>query len=186
MERRAENSTLARKERQGMKKRDIFKKYPEELLVCISSCSSDTIPFFSLCRLNRLESNIRKANKLIAKLLAKKMFEEDEDFPGDEDEYYFYVNAGSKVRKENRTSEALQLKVRDTAPNEGLVDALTAEGGILGAGALAAPENLNEEGTKNLMDSLCKDGVAKVKTPKAKDEATAEKVDPKQPWEPPG
>ena len=33
MERRAENSTLARKERQGMKKRDILKKYPEEPLV---------------------------------------------------------------------------------------------------------------------------------------------------------
>ncbi|CAE7609904.1 unnamed protein product [Symbiodinium sp. CCMP2592] len=144
MERRAENSTLARKERQGMKKRDILKKYPEELL-------------------------------LIAKLLAKKMFEEDEDFPGDEDEYYFYVNAGSKVRKENRTSEALQLKVRDTAPNQGLVDALTSEGGILGAGALAAPENMSEEGSKNLLDSLCKEGVAKAKPPKVKDEAGTEK-----------
>ena len=135
-----------------------------------------------MCRLKHIEP-IRKANKLIAKLLAKKMYEEDEDFPGDEDEYYFYVNAGSKVRKENRTSEALALKVRDTAPNAGLVDALTAEGSILGAGALAAPENLSEEGTKNLMDSLCKEGVAKVKQTKPKDEAEAEKVDPKRPWE---
>ncbi|CAE7632499.1 unnamed protein product, partial [Symbiodinium sp. CCMP2592] len=125
----------------------------------------------------------KKANKLIAKLLAKKMFEEDEDFPGDEDEYYFYVNAGSKVRKENRTSEALQLKVRDTAPNQGLVDALTSEGGILGAGALAAPENMSEEGSKNLLDSLCKEGVAKAKPPKVKDEAGTEKVEPKEPWE---
>ncbi|CAE7212310.1 unnamed protein product [Symbiodinium sp. CCMP2456] len=147
---RAENSTLARKERQGLKKREIEKK---------------------------------KAKALIEKLLKKKMYDEDEDFPGDEEEYFFYVNGGSKMRREAKTTESLGLKVKDTAPDKGLVDALTSEGGMLASGALPAIEGMNEEGSKNLLDAMVKEGVAKPKPAKAKTEEDAEKMAPKEPWE---
>ncbi|CAE7833246.1 unnamed protein product, partial [Symbiodinium necroappetens] len=138
----------------GLKKREIEKKYPAE-----------------------------KAKALIDRLLKKKMYEEDEDFPGDEEEYFFYVSGGAKMRRESKTTESLGLKVKDNAPDKGLVDALTGEGGLLASGALPTMEGMNEEGSKNLLNAMVKDGVAKPKPAKTRTEEDVEKLAPKEPWE---
>jgi len=58
IERKAQKSTISRKERQGMKSRDIHNKYPKA-----------------------------KAEALIQSLRSRNMFYYDPDFPGDEEDW---------------------------------------------------------------------------------------------------
>ena len=125
----------------------------------------------------------RKAKKLIDNLTKKKMYEEDEDFPGDQEEFYFFVHQGGKVRKDNKTTERVGMRVDDVNPDKELGEALLGEGGALAAGALPALEGMHEEGTRNLLDAMHKEGVGKAKTPKRQEDKEAEKVEPKEPWE---
>ena len=111
------------------------------------------------------------------------MYEEDEDFPGDEDEYYFYVHQGGSVTKDNKVTEKTTIQIDDKNPDKDLGEALIGEGGMLASGALPAVEGMAEEGTKNLMDAMHKEGVTKTKQPKPKEQKESEQVEPKQPWE---
>ena len=67
--------------------------------------------------------NVRKAAELIAKLTKKGMYEVDEDFPDDPEEYYYFVGQGTMVRRDDKTKEKMSLKIKDN-PDKELGDAL--------------------------------------------------------------
>ena len=125
---------------------------------------------------------MRKAADLIQRLHAKKLFEEDEDFPGDPEEFYYYVHAGGKVRKDTKTSEKTKMTIKDKKPDKELGEALVSEAGPLGAGALPAPGGMHEDGQKALMESMHGE-VKKSKPPKPNRETEAEPVEPQELWE---
>ena len=118
------------------------------------------------------------------KLTAKQMYHEDEDFPGDPEEFFFYVGQGAKVRKESKTADKMAMRVQDDNPDKELGDALLSENGLLASGSMANPVGVSDEGAKNLLDTMATEGVKKTKAPKPKDDQEEkEPVVPKESWE---
>lgn len=100
-------------------------------------------------------------------------------------EYWWYVGQGGEASKEVAVKETTGLHVDDKAPDEGLVNALTAPDAPLAAGAMPKMGNLNESGEKALIESLTSTSVAKPKKRKAEKtpDDTAEEVTPKSPMQ---
>lgn len=83
------------------------------------------------------------------------MFYEDEDFPGDDDESWFFIRIGEKVRRDDETSEKMSLKAKSEVSEE-LRQALTDQDeGILRPGALPKV-SAAKQGSKELLDALGK------------------------------
>ena len=111
------------------------------------------------------------------------MYEADEDFPDDPEEYFFFVGKGSTVRKEDRKTEKLSMKISDNNPDKDLGQALL-EDGPLTAGALPSTNAVTEEGSKAVLEAL--HGEVQKTKPKPNKEKTTEEtheLEPKEPWE---
>ena len=121
---------------------------------------------------------------LVARLKKKGLYEEDEDFPGDEEEYYFMVGEGSKYRTDHKVKDKVAMQIKDKAPDEELAAAMLEEDGPLASGGAPAMARMSEEGTKNLMEIMHGE-TKKVKQRKVKnnDPEAAEKLEPTEPWE---
>ena len=100
-------------------------------------------------------------------------------------EYWWFVGQGGEASKEVAVKETTGLHVDDKAPDEGLVNALTAPDAPLSAGAMPKMGNLSESGEKALIEALTHTSVAKPKKRKAEKttEEAAEEVSPKTPME---
>ena len=173
IERTSELSTLNRKVRQGMKKRDIDKAYPPERLginLALLSFPFLPEPFRTLEKQSPEIS--RKAKALVDKLYKKGMYEADEDFPDDPEEYFYYVGQGGMVRKDDKKSEKMSLRIKDQAPDKDVAQALL-EDGPLSSGAMPAMGMATEEGGKAVLEALHGE-VQKVKPPKNKDKQKEE------------
>ena len=109
IQRKAENKTKATKMRSGTKLRDILKLYPE-----------------------------KKAMALVKKLKEKGMYHFDEDFPGDEEEIFYYVGGGNTLKNENITTTSAKVEIKDN--NKDLTNVLICDGGALQSGALPGLE----------------------------------------------
>ena len=153
-ERKVEQVNRVTGGREGQKYRDLEKKYGEA-----------------------------KAKKLTASLRQRGMWYWDEDFPGDEDEIYFYGSQARRVDHENRVTEGMALTT-STQPGQETLDAMTGEGGVLGQGVLPDAGCSTSDGDKALWKDVSKSDVAKPKPkPKKKDEKETEEVVPKTPLE---
>jgi hypothetical protein len=71
-----------------------------------------------------------KALQLITKKIAKGLFEEDEDFPGDPEEYWFWHKAASESKKVERVSEVMALE-STCAADQATAETLVKKGGFL-------------------------------------------------------
>ena len=92
-------------------------------------------------------------------------------------EVYFYVASGDKVRNDNRTTESTSATIKD-AGNQEVLEALTADDGVLGSGFQPGVRANSEAGQKALLESLNTDSkVEKTKEKKEKKEKT-EKAEP--------
>ena len=106
-------------------------------------------------------------------------------------ELWFYVGQGGELSKATTVSDATSLKIKDKAPDKGLVNALTSTEGPLVAGAMPRVGNVSEGGTKALLESMGEDKVTNKKgkrqskaTPKATGAGSkAEEVTPNTPKE---
>ena len=96
-------------------------------------------------------------------------------------EYWYYVGQGGEASKQVSVKESTGLNVDDRAPDESLVNALTAPDAPLAAGAMPKMGNLNEQGEKNLIEALTSSTVSKPKKRKAEKNAeeAAEEITPK-------
>ena len=160
MERRAEHKVTATNKRSGKKAREIHKEYPKA-----------------------------KADALIAKLRAKGLFYFDPDFEGDEEEIYYYVGAGTELKDQSITSEAVGLKIKTKGDKE-VTEALIAEGAALAHGAMPAVPVGNQEGSKAVVEAVtggsAANGSEKPKSKKRKTEkGETTEVKPKT-WLEPG
>lgn len=128
--------------------------------------------------------NVRKAAELIAKLTKKGMYEVDEDFPDDPEEYYYFVGQGTMVRRDDKIKEKMSLKIKDN-PDKELGDALL-ESGPLAAGALPSVGGASEAGSKAVLEALHGE-VTKAKAPKKteKSKEETEEMEAKEAWEHP-
>ena len=128
--------------------------------------------------------NVRKAAELIAKLTKKGMYEVDEDFPDDPEEYYYFVGQGTMVRRDDKIKEKMSLKIKDN-PDKELGDALL-ESGPLAAGALPSVGGASEAGSKAVLEALHGE-VTKAKAPKKteKSKEETEDMEAKEAWEHP-
>ena len=96
-----------------------------------------------------------KFKTLVAKRKASGLFYEDEDFPGDDDECWFFMKCGEKVAQSDETAEKLKLSAK-TEVDQDLRMALTdPDSGILRPGALPKI-SAGRQGSKELLDSMAK------------------------------
>ncbi|CAK9031959.1 30S ribosomal protein S6, partial [Durusdinium trenchii] len=110
----------------------------------------------------RQQYSEEKFKNLIGRRKAAGLFYEDEDFPGDDDESWFFMRIGEKVRRDDETSEKMSLKAKSEVSEE-LRQALTDQDeGILRPGALPKV-SAAKQGSKELLDAL-----GKVAAPKKK------------------
>ncbi|CAJ1432246.1 unnamed protein product, partial [Effrenium voratum] len=125
-----------------------------------------------------------KYKALIAKRRAAGLFYEDEDFPGDEQETWFYMPAGHQVRRDDRRSEQMAVKGRVKCDQE-MLNAMVKEDGPLAGGALPAVVAATEAGKRKLHEVVTKESVAAAKKkPRAAEESNkSEPVKPKTPRE---
>ncbi|CAL1141145.1 unnamed protein product [Cladocopium goreaui] len=142
IQRKAEKLTLNRKEREGLKSRDIYQKYPKA-----------------------------KAEQLMRSLKERNLWYWDPDFDQDEEEIYYYVGKGDLVRNDDMTKESTAVTVRD-ANNKELVEALTTGDGPLLAGLQPAARVANEAGQQALTQALTDEKVDKKKAKKEKKDKT--------------
>ena len=114
----------ATKERNGMKAREVYLRYPKD-----------------------------KADSLMKKLREKGMFHWDEDFPRDEEEIFYFIGVGNSVKDENITSEKAEVAIKTKGDKE-LTEALIGENGMLAAGAVPDANTASEAGSKAVLDSV--------------------------------
>eukprot|EP00434_Breviolum_minutum_P027123 symbB.v1.2.023987.t1/scaffold2239.1/size84866/4 len=101
----------------------------------------------------------KKAQALMEKLKKSEMYEEDEDFPKDEE----VSTSIMWVRLRKR----LLVGFQDKNPDKDMMAALTGEGGVLGSGMMPKIGNMSEQGEKALAECLEDTTVSKRKAPKA-------------------
>ena len=146
VERIRENKTTAREGALAMKKRDILNVYPED-----------------------------KAEKLCKKLFAQGRYYEDEEFPGDNDEIFYYVRQPRKVNVDAVTSEKASLSANMKVGDASVMEQMTGSDGVFAAGAMPAMKAASAAGAKAVADMVAGDGTQKGqkprKTPKAANEA---------------
>lgn len=101
-------------------------------------------------------------------------------------EVWYYVGQGGEVSKAVAVRESTGIQIRDKAPDQDLVTALTSSDGPLASGAAPKIGKLSEAGEKAVLESLVGEGqVAKAskKRKASKEEKEAEVVGPKTPLE---
>lgn len=136
-----------------MKMRDILKKYPEQ-----------------------------KALSLVKRLKEKGMFYYDEDFPGDEEEIYFYIGEGNVLKDKNSTSESQKVTLKEAGKE--LAQALTSEGAPLENGALPAVPAASDSGAKALLEAVASGSAVATKAKPNRERTTPDKATPKTLAEP--
>lgn len=114
----------------------------------------------------------------MGRLKDKDMFEYDLDFPGDEEEIWWYVEQGGEVSKETKVEENMGVKVKDKNPNQEMLLALTEEG-PLASGACPSIGTVGEKGQKALHEAINQQSSKPPKKPKKEKEEKAEEVQPK-------
>ncbi|CAL1165491.1 unnamed protein product [Cladocopium goreaui] len=144
LERRVEAVNTVRTGREGKKKRELEAKYPAA-----------------------------KVEQLTALLKSRGMWYWDPDFPGDEEEIYYYAGTGNQIRRDDITAEGMSLRGTANADAPTL-EAVAGEGGPLASGALPALETASPEGIKNTWQATNAGPVVKVKAPKAPKPSPAE------------
>ena len=105
----------------------------------------------------------------MGRLKDKDMFEYDLDFPGDEEEIWWYVEQGGEVSKETKVEENMGVKVKDKNPNQEMLLALTEEG-PLASGACPSIGAVGEKGQKALHEAINQQSSKPPKKPKKEKE----------------
>lgn len=121
--------------------------------------------------------DVSKFNQLVKARKESGLCFEDEDFPGDEDEMWFWMRAKQKYSHANITEESMKLKGKadvDKGLREALIDG---ENGILRAGVLPKVEGASSSGAKALLNNIT--AVAAAPKKKPKDKKDPEEVVPK-------
>ena len=149
IQRKAENKTKATKMRSGTKLRDIVKLYPA-----------------------------KKAMALVKKLKEKGMYHFDEDFPGDEEEIFYYVGGGNTLKNENITTTSAKVEIKDRN-NKDFTNAMICDGGALQSGALPNLEGASESGSKAVLEAVSSATTVQVKAKQPKEKDAAKKAEPK-------
>ena len=106
-----------------------------------------------------------KFDQLVASRKASGLCFDDDDFPNDVDEMWFWMKAKQKYTQANITEEAMKLKAKaevDKGLREALVDG---ESGILRAGVLPKVEGASSAGAKALLNSITAVSTAPKKKP---------------------
>ncbi|CAK9008792.1 unnamed protein product [Durusdinium trenchii] len=118
----------------------------------------------------RQQYTSEKFEKLIQERQKQGLWYEDDLFPGDLDEAWFFVRVGEKVKQDNETLEKLTLTAKADV-NDDMRAALTdAADGVLRPGALPSTSAVGKDGNKALLDALGKAvAIAKPKRSKERD-----------------
>ena len=102
-------------------------------------------------------------------------------------EVWYYVGQGGEVSKAVAVKETTGIQIRDRAPDQDLVIALTSSEGPLAAGAAPKIGNLSEAGEKHTLEGLAGGQVTKATVTKKKktkgEDKEAEVLAPKTPVE---
>lgn len=123
----------------------------------------------------------QKALSLVKKLKEKGMFYYDEDFPGDEEEIYYYIGEGNVAKDKNSTSESQKVTLKESGKE--FAEALTSEGAALEHGVLPAVPSASEAGAKALLEAVASGSTVATKT-RPNREKNLEKAEPKSLAEP--
>ena len=98
--------------------------------------------------------NEEKFKKVVATRKAQGMYYEDDLFPGDDDEAWFFMRVGDKISREDVTTERTKLAAASSVDPE-LRAALTDQDeGILRCGVLPKTRAMTQQGNKQLQDEL--------------------------------
>ncbi|CAK9069956.1 unnamed protein product [Durusdinium trenchii] len=126
----------------------------------------------------RYGDNEEKFNKVVKAREAAGLFYEDQDFPGDVDETWYFMRVGSSFKTENTTSESVNITAASRLDKAGL-QALTDESdGVLRAGALPEISGLSQQQNKGLLTAMAQAAPVKSKK-KEKEKNKSEEVVPK-------
>lgn len=124
----------------------------------------------------------QKALSLVKKLKEKGMFYYDEDFPGDEEEIFYYVGEGNVVKDKNSTSESQKVTLKESGKE--FAEALTSEGAALEHGVLPAVPAASDAGAKALLEAVASGSTVATKGKRPNREKNAEVAVPKSLAEP--
>ncbi|CAK9034304.1 unnamed protein product [Durusdinium trenchii] len=123
----------------------------------------------------RYGDNEEKFNKVVKAREAAGLFYEDQDFPGDVDETWYFMRVGSSFKTENTTSESVNITAASRLDKAGL-QALTDESdGVLRAGALPEISGLSQQQNKGLLTAMAQAAPVKSKK-KEKEKNKSEEV----------
>lgn len=124
-----------------------------------------------------------KFEALVKRRREEGLYYEDDDFPDDPDEAWYYMPHGNKIRKDDKTKESVSLRGKAKMDSE-MLKSITAEGSALAAGAVPNVHAATEKGKQKLLQAVASAPVAakkKVKAPTK--EPASEVVQPSTPIE---
>ena len=98
----------------------------------------------------------QKGKQIITARTQASLYYDDDDFPQDEMERWYWMKAPQSMKSKERTEETMKLTAAKKLDNS-LFKALTAdEGGVMKAGAMPSVSTANPNGNKQLMDAMGK------------------------------